>query len=231
MLRKLLIVPALVLAASLGASVAMASAVFSVGITPVIVTQNGPAATPNVTLATIRMNAVGSTDDILVSALPLSMTASNGGTVSNLNNCRVVNLSNNSQQLNSGSNIPSSIFNGSNSITLDTPLRVPAGSIVDVAVKCNIIASAAVNNTYAVNIDPLAVVARSAVNGLQITPSVGTGAPVQTGVVTTSSAGTVIIPGLPNTGMGGNTSTNVALIAFAGLVTAAGGYAAVRRTR
>ncbi|MDB5254007.1 MAG: hypothetical protein JWL80_73 [Parcubacteria group bacterium] len=232
-IKKFVLAPAVfALVALFGANVALAAGpALSVGMTPVIVTQNGTAATPNVTFATLRLSATSSTEDILVSAIPMTVTAGNGGSTSNLSNCRVVNLSNGSV-LNTGSNVSSFINNGSNSITLDTPLRIAAGTMVDVAIRCNIIASNAINNTYSVSVSPFSVVARSASTNTGFTPTAGEGVPTPPIMVTTTGTiGTtipVIIPGLPNTGMGGNASTNVALLALAGLVTAAG-FAYTRR--
>jgi hypothetical protein len=232
-IKKFVLAPAVfALVALFGANVALAAGpALSVGITPVVVTQNGTAATPNVTFATLRLSATSSTEDILVTAIPMNVTAGNGGSTSNLSNCRVVNLSNGSV-LNTGSNVSSFIQNGANSVTLDTPLRVNAGSMIDVAVRCDIIASNALNNTYAFTVNPSAVVARSATTNTGFTPTSGEGVPTAPiSVTTTGTTGTtipVIIPGLPNTGMGGNASANVALLAAAGLITAAG-FAYTRR--
>lgn len=185
-----------------------------VGYTPIVVTQNGTAATPNVTLATVRLSAASSTEDINVSRLPVTLGVGSGATPSNLSSCRAINLSNNST-LTTGSNVPSSMLIGSNSMMFDSSLRIPAGSYVDVAIQCNILASNAVGNTYFVTVDPASVTATSALSGTPVIATMGEGVPTPAvSIITTgsSTSGGVIVPGLPNTGAGGSASTSAALL-------------------
>ena len=222
MSKKFVLVPVLALFALFGAhSASAAGPALMVGINPMVVTQNGTAATPNVTFANIRLSAASSTEDMFVSSLPVSITAANGGSTSNLTNCRAVNTSN-GMTLNTGANSRSSVLSGTNTFMFDSPIRIAAGNYVDVAVRCDILASNAVNNTYAFNLNPLSVAATSAVSGAGVATSIGMGVPTAPISVTTTGTTGVIIPGLPNTGMGGSASTNIALLALAGMVTAAG---------
>lgn len=203
---------------SLGAITAEAyGPTLQVGLDPLTITQNGPNATYGVTFANIRLDATASSEDILVSRIPMSLNLGNGASASNLQNCRAVNSANPTFPLNTGGNTMYSMSGSAlNTFNLDTPLRVSMGSAAIVSIVCDIAASNAINNTYQFTINPANVVATSAVTNTTVIPSTGNGVIVGNGtsVVTTGNSGSVspIIPTLPNTGAGGEAAGNIALI-------------------
>jgi hypothetical protein len=219
--KKLLVAPlTLAFVALVGFGPLSASAagpVLLVGLNPLTVTQTGPAAAPNTVFANIRFDAGLSTEDILVSRIPLTLNVGGGAFASNLLNCRVVNQ-NTTFPLNSNGNVMNGVSSTNlNTFVLDNPLRVTAGTATIVSVMCDIAASNAIGNTYQFTINPASVVATSAVSGAFVTPGIGNGVIVGNGtsVTTSGSTGTVfpiVTPGLPNTGAGGDATLNIALL-------------------
>lgn len=219
-LKNLLLAPiALMLISflSLGAVTAEAAGpTLLVGLDPLTITQNGPNPTYGVTFANIRFDATQSSEDILVSRIPMSLNVGNGAVASTLQNCRVVNSNNPSIPLNTGGNAMTSVSSSAlNTFNLDSSLRVPMGSSVIASIVCDIAASNAVNNTYQFTINPANVVATSAITNTTVIPTTGSGVIVGSGtsVVTSGGNGVVAVaPTLPNTGAGGEAAQNIALI-------------------
>lgn len=190
-------------------SVEAANSTLLVGLNPLTITQNGLSAVPNVAFAYVRLDASASTEDILVSRIPFSLNTGSGASASYLSNCRVINNTNNTAVLNTGSNSMNVLSsNNLNTFVLDNPIRIPSGGSVVLSVVCNILATNAVNNTYQFTINPANVVATSAVSGANVSPSIGEGVIVGNGtsVITTNGGGGIFIPapGLPNTGGSGS---------------------------
>ena len=218
-LKNMLLSPlalALVFMMSFGAVTAEAAGpTLLVGLNPLTVTQNGPSAVFGVTFANIRLDATPSSEDILVSSIPMSLSVGNGAVPQNLQNCRAVNQNNPGVPLNTGTNaMPTVSANTLNTFTLDSPLRVAMGNAVIVSIVCDIAASNAINNTYQFTVNPANVAATSATTDTTVTPSAGQGVIVGNGtsVVTTGGTGGVVVPTLPSTGDGGDATQNIALI-------------------
>ncbi len=100
----------------------------------------------SVLFANVQLDASQSGEDVRVSSVPLTLTV--GGTtgaVASLSSCQ---LFNGTTALNTGSNVPSSLASSgsSNTFTLDNSLMVPKGTIMTLALKCNV--SSTATGTY-----------------------------------------------------------------------------------
>lgn len=214
-IKKLLMVPVtltFVAFMAFGPMSAQAAGSIQVGLNPLTITQNGPSAVPNVAFAYVRFDASASTEDVLVSKIPFSLNTGGGASASYLSNCRVINNSNNTFVLNTGSNSMNVVSsNNLNTFVLDNAIRIPSGGSVVLTVVCDILATNAINNTYQFTMNPSNIVATSAVSGSSINASLGEGVIVGNGtsVITTTGGGIYVsayvpAPGLPNTGGSGD---------------------------
>ncbi len=194
--------------------------------------------TPNLTVATgvmpgaqdaivanILLDATRSGTPISITSIPLSITASEGGTVSDLSDCRVRNPLNGNVALNTTAN---TVVSGTNTVALSSAVNVAAGTAVLLTVTCDIGATAANGNTFQVGVVPASFAATSVGSGNTVTPTgavagtlTSSGVPV---VVTTSVVPTV--PGVPDTGSA--TSIGVTLV-LSVLMALAGGLYLRRR--
>jgi hypothetical protein len=170
----------------------------------------------DVTLANVRLDATQSSEDIRINGLPLTLATASGAVSSNLSGCRAFNAGNQSNALNSGNNVSGSLNGGLNNLNFDTSLIVPRGTVVSVLVQCDVSSSLPAGGTFQFSMNTSNVSATGATTGLNALVGVGR-APVG-GVVTNPNPN---VPGIPNTGAGGNVATNVLLlvgsVVFAGL--------------
>jgi hypothetical protein len=193
----------------------------------------------NVNLATIRFDATGLTP-IMVSSIPVLtdyLGTPGAVTADDITNCRIINTAN-GVQLNTGNNVYTALFQGSNNIRLDSPLVVNVGTPAILALNCDVTARA--GGSIMISVPPTGFAANSVLtsNGTSVTPTAGvtasgTVAPTSGTIVFTGSGSTpttpvppVVVPttpGLPNTGMGGNAAAVYALIASLAVL-ATGGF-------
>src|SRR3989338_1227430 len=185
--------------------------------TPMLtVTGATTAGAQDVILANILLDAMRSGADIRLSSLPVTITASGGGSVSNLSDCRVRNSLTGNAALNSGVNVAGSLANGTNTITFDNTLTVAQGTALLLSVTCDVSAAASVGSTFQIGTIPGTIGATAANTGAAVVPT-GTVA----GTLTSAGVPVVVLaattPGVPNTGEGGNAPLNMALLALSAL--------------
>ena len=185
-------------------------------------TLNAGAATT--TVANIRLDAMTSSEDVRIASLPITVSAGNGANAGDLLACRVVNAANPSVALNTGARAISSLLGGVNTVTFDSALIVPRGTIMNLYVVCNIDTDMVAGGTYQFSINTANVVATGATTG---TAAV-VGVTRTTGGVVVNPNPAPTVPGIPNTGFGGYASTNIALI-FGSLMVAGLGLVYSRR--
>jgi hypothetical protein len=185
----------------------------ALGTTPVV--RPGAQDTP---MAVISLSASNSNSSIQVSALPISLSFGGGASASSISDCRVRPLGNLGTALNSGANVPT-IISGSNQFTLDNVLTVSAGNSTSVVLTCDVSASTPSGGTVLVSVTPGSVAARVSGSSTTVTPAAaittnGNAAPTSGSVListTADTSGGPTIPGVPNTGFGGNTNLMVVL--------------------
>lgn len=203
-MKKTLIIPVMVALFAYTGSVEAQTAVPSLlvqlqsaGVAPTI-----SAGASNVTLANIHLDATRSSDDIRLTNLPVTLTTGNGGVASNLRSCRLTNSNSATFPLNSGNNAVTNLSTGSNMITFDSPLVIPRGTSLNLFLICNIDPNLASGGTYQFSVNTSNVTAVSASTGL----------PAVVGTIVGGGATVPVVPGVPNTGFGGNVTTNILFI-------------------
>lgn len=190
-----------------------------VNLVPDSVASSINANTSNVILANVRLDATTSSEDIRLASLPITLTTGNGARASDLT-CRVVNAASPTVALNTGNNASTTMVSGLNRINLDNPVVIARGTTTNLLVRCDIGSGLVVDGTYQFSINSNNVVATGNT----------TGTPAVVGVTRASTPVVVppVVPGIPNTGFGGNASTNVALI-LGSIVVAGLGLAYTRK--
>jgi len=156
----------------------------------------------NVILANIRLDATTSSDDIRLAYLPLILSTGNGASASVLT-CRTTNSASPLFALNTGNNAQGTMSSGLNTITFDNPLIIARGTSTSILVRCDVSSALVTGGTYQFSINTNNVVATSATTGLPAVVGV-----MRTPVVVIPPT----VPGIPNTGFGGDVTTNIALI-------------------
>jgi hypothetical protein len=197
----------------------------------------------NAVLALLTLDASNSNQNVSVTSIPVMLSFS-GADPSNYSNCSLRSASSLTTPLNTGNNAITATTNGTISFTLDTPLSIAEGSADILALTCSISPSTAAGSSIAVSLNPGSVMANSASSGT-FTPVVstntnGTAVPTSGTVeITMPSTSTTVTtpvtttePGAPNTGAGGNSTSNLIAI-VASLLVALGGVAFIlkRQTR
>ena len=172
----------------------------------------------NVILANVRLDAITSSDDIRLGSLPLLLSTGSGARASDLT-CRTANSLSPLVSLNSGNNASTTMTNGLNVITFDNPVIVARGTTANILVRCDINPALVTGGTYQFSVNSNNVVATSATTGATVLVGVS-----RTQVVVIPP----VVPGIPNTGFGGNSTTNIALI-FGSIVVAGLGLAYTRK--
>ncbi len=174
------------------------------------------------TLARLVLDTTGSNTAVRIASIPLSLNLGSGALASTLTDCAIVNEGNNNA-LTSGSNIEDSLSSGMNTFTLDTPIVLAANTVTTLRVRCDIDNNLVSSGTYQFSLNTSNVVATDPVSGTQALVTLrGVAVPP---VVTIPP---VVIPTVPNTGAGGEASTN-AVIILGTLVAASLGLAYARR--
>jgi hypothetical protein len=126
-------------------------AALAVGVSSSPASQTFTAGATDLTMANVQLDASQSGEDVRISALPIRLTAAGGGVIADLSSCR---LFNGSTQLNSGSNVPSSLSTSgtATTFTLDNTLTIPKGTVMTIALKCNVSSSASGNYVWSVTV-------------------------------------------------------------------------------
>lgn len=191
---------------------------------------NVPRSGNNLILGFVTLNGARSGGNVNVSSIPLTVTLTGGATNTSFSNCALRNVVNISTSLNTGANAVGNIGSGVSTFTFDTPLSVPAGGIVALALTCNVTGPVPAGATALVSLNPSTVTSTVAGTGSALTPTVG----LTSGGALGTTSGTVTFfqgtatptpttptPGVPNTGAGGQSlpvalgliSSGIALLA------------------
>jgi hypothetical protein len=197
-----------------------------------------PQGEANVALGIIGLDARRSGNAVTVTSLPITVTP-NGASISALNSCSLRNITSLATPISATATQNGSVM----TFGLATPLTVNAGSMTNLVIVCNVDPSTPVGSTFAVSLTPSQIVATA--DGATVTPSGAlgeSGSPLPTaGTVAVAAAGTGTggtgtgtgtgtgIPGIPNTGAGGNAIASVVMLALAGLLAVAGSLYLGRR--
>jgi|SRR3989344_939057 len=184
-----------------------------------------PVGSQDVTLSNISLGT-GAATSVRISSIPLSITAGNGASVSQLSDCQLRNTSNLFGSL-SGSINP---VGGTVVFNLTTPFTIPAGSAEMFGLTCDVSSTTPVGGTFTIAITPSGIAAVDATTGASITAAAVTGVgpngllPATSGTIIVTSAVTgvpPVIPGVPNTGAGGSAQTAL-ILALSALIALAG---------
>lgn len=195
--------------------------IFGVRLNPAPVVR--PAAEDTLLAVITFSNSPGSS--VQVSSLPVNASFAQGASSSSLSDCRVRNVANLSTALNSGA---VSALDGVNTFTLDTPLIIGAGSTVSLALTCDVSAGAPSGGTILLSVMPGNLLVSVVGNGTPVTASTGFTSngilgPTSGSVLISSATVPLpttsgpIIPGAPNTGIGGDASLTVLFASAIGL--------------
>src|SRR3989344_1916001 len=168
-----------------------------------------PAGSQNVVLATISLTAA-SVGSASLSAVPLSVSYSNLST-SNIPSCSIQNA----LALGTPLSAPVSLPSGATSFLLAAPISISANATQRLALVCSVSPNAHGGDTVTIAIDPAVFSAASggATSGtVSITPSIA-------GAVTADSGGSAapslgLLPGVPNTGIGGDLLATLLILAL-----------------
>jgi hypothetical protein len=123
------------------------AAALAVGMSATPSSQAVTAGSSGVIMANIQLDASQSGEDVRVTSLPIVMTlGGSSGAVADISSCQ---LYNGSAVLNSGSNVPSlAADTTATTFVLDNSLTITKGTVVTLALKCNIASGAASTATY-----------------------------------------------------------------------------------
>ncbi len=125
-----------------GGAAAQTAGTVNVSSTPVT---TGFSAGANQTIGTLTLSGVNGGGS--VTALPVAVTAANGGVIGNLSNCQVFN--NAGTSLTSGSNVINSFSTNGNTFTLNSPLAVNASTgTMTLSVRCDVSSSTPNGSTF-----------------------------------------------------------------------------------
>ncbi len=182
-------------------------------------TQNAGAGTQNAIMAIARLDTTSSSEDIRLASLPLILTTGGGAAGASLQSCHIANANNISAPLSTSGNVPATLNGGLNTFVFDSPLIIPRGSVTMLDLICGVSTSALPGGSYTFSLNTANVVATGVTSGLPATVSVAPGA-----VYVPPTP----LPGVPNTGAGGEASSNIALI-VGSLMVAGFGYVYSRR--
>lgn len=185
----------------------------------------------DVSVGLITLSADLSNVAIQVSSLPVSLSFGGGASAGTITDCRVRDISNLATPLNNLSGNVPNMINGSNVITLDKPLQIPAGSSVTLSLTCDIASTAPSGSTLLMSVTPGSIPASVVGSSTTITPTIGRAAnggdgPTSGSVLISAGTSGPIIPGVPNTGFGGETNL---MVIFASLIAMILGAVLLRR--
>jgi hypothetical protein len=149
------------------------------------------------------LDTTGSPEGVRITSLPFILSTGNGAVASTLTNCRVVNESNTGVNLNTAPGNNVGLSSGLNTISLNSPLVLNAGTVTTLDLICDPSAGLVAGGTFTVSMNTANVAATGATTGLPAVVTVRGAAPV---------IPPVVVPTVPNTGAGGAASLNWALL-------------------
>lgn len=204
--KKLLILPVAIafMAVGIGSvSAQVPASVVGVQLATTGLTSPLVAGGTDATMARLVLDTTGSQTAVQLSSIPLRLTTGAGAATSTLANCEVVNEANGAVLGTVGS---AGLNAGLNNITLNAPITLAANTVTTLALRCDIGANLVAGGTYQFSLNTADVVAVNPATGLAAVVTLrGATNPIVVPV-------TPVVPGIPNTGMGGAASANVMII-------------------
>ncbi len=160
------------------------AAALSVTLSSTPASQNMVAGGQGMTFANVQLDASQSGEDVRLNSIPMTLTV--GGTtgaVASLSSCALYDAT--GKQLNTGSNVPSSLAASasSNTFTLDNSLIIPKGTVTNLTFKCNV--SSAATGTYVWSVLASGFTATGMTSGQSVTVASTAGS---SGTMTVASA-------------------------------------------
>lgn len=155
--------------------------------------------------ANVQLDASQSGEDMRISQIKL--VHNGAGAEANLSTCQVYN---GSTVLNTGSNVPTTIADGTaTTFNFDNNLTIPKGTVVTLGLKCNVSSSATSNYRFDVTTaETITATGATSGNTLTVTPTAGTGG---TMTVANGSLAVTLDSSSPSYSIAANGSTGVTL--------------------
>lgn len=201
---------------SLGIGIAQAQVAPSLAVS-LAAAPSVPAGSSQVALANITLDATHSSQNIMLSSIPLALSF-NGVPAADFTNCSLEYSSLLGFPLNSGANAVAALSGTGVTFHTNGPLTVYAGTSARLAVVCNVSAAAPPGSYMTFLIDPSSIPATSA-SGASVTPTsilpiAGATSITAVSGGSGSTGGTVTTPGIPNTGLGGDALATLLILAL-----------------
>ncbi len=174
------------------------------------------------TVARLVLDTTGSSEAVRISSVPFILTTGGGAIPSTLNDCVVWNEAGAGSAL-STSNSSFALSSGLNTANLTSSLILPANTVSVLALRCDVANNLVDGGTYTFSVNTANVAAVGVNTGLQ--------AAVYVRGATVPPVIPPVIPGLPNTGAGGEATTNLAIILGSVLVAGFALYTARKTVR
>lgn len=172
----------------------------------------------NSVIARLLLDTTGSSESVRLNSLPFNLVLGSGALASTLKNCRVYNEADTSTALNTPASISTTLQEGMNNITFNSPMILAANSMTTLSLRCDVDSNIVSGGTYTINMNTNNVVATGASTGLAAAVTIR-GSVVVPPVYTYPTPTT---PGMPVTGATGEATQNLAMIAASILVAALG---------
>ncbi len=176
----------------------------------------------NAVVARLLLDTTGSTEAVRIASLPFNLVLGSGALASTLKNCRVYNEADTSTALNTPASISTTLQEGMNNISFNTPLVLAANSMTTLSLRCDIDSNIVSGGTYTVNMNTNNVVATGASTGLAAAVTIRGSVVVPPVIPPIYTYPTPATPGMPVTGASGEATQNLAMIAASILVAALG---------
>jgi hypothetical protein len=171
-------------------------------------------------IGVVTLDATRSGEPIAVTAIPLLVDASSGVNLSTLSQCAL--YSSAGTKLTTGGNAVAQVV-GTNTLKFDKPLNVPATQGMLLVLRCSVASTAPIGGAYMFSLPPSDFQATNS-KGDPIMVTQGVAANGQPGTnkatitIGSASGATSTMPGLPNTGAGGNAAGMWSILILSGIV-------------
>jgi hypothetical protein len=151
-------------------------------------------------MARLVLDTSGSPEGVRINSLPFILTTGAGAASGTLINCRAFNEANGAAL---SASTTAGLVAGLNTLSLTDPLVLPAGTVTTIQLRCDTTAGLVSGGTFTFSMNTANVSGTGVSTGLPAVVSVRGAVPV---------IPPVVIPGVPNTGAGGEAAQNVALL-------------------
>jgi hypothetical protein len=199
------------------------------------------AGTENAVVARLSLNTTGSSEPVRITNLPFVLSAGAGAQAGSLSSCRVYNEANPGVILNApivGTTTPAtnatptatttgvtgSLVSGLNNITLATPVVLQPNTTTIMGMRCNVASDLVAGGTYTFSMNTSNFIAVGDTTGNRAIVTVPSAEPTTPPVVP-------VTPGLPPTGLGGESTNNFLVMLGSVLAMTFGLAYAIRNTK